>query len=72
MSRSLHSVLVLTLALCPLSVFGQTPTSKPDEAGWKKLFDGKSLDGWKAADFGGEGKVARQGRCRSSWSRARR
>ncbi len=28
-----------------------------DEAGWKKLFDGKSLDGWRACDFYGAGKV---------------
>lgn len=28
-----------------------------DGAGWKKLFDGKSLDGWKACGFYGEGKV---------------
>ncbi len=27
------------------------------EAGWRKLFDGKSLDGWKACGFYGEGKV---------------
>jgi hypothetical protein len=56
MSRS-PQVVVLTLVLFPLSLSGQTPTPKPDEAGWKKLFDGKSLDGWKAADFAGAGKV---------------
>jgi hypothetical protein len=28
-----------------------------DKDGWKTLFDGKTLDGWKAAQFGGEGKV---------------
>ena len=35
------------------------PAQRPgtDEAGWKKLFDGKSLDGWKATDFFGAGKV---------------
>jgi hypothetical protein len=27
-------------------------------AGWKSLFDGKSLDGWKQADFGPDGKVS--------------
>src|SRR5262245_19591282 len=57
MTRSLHPVLVLSLALCPVSLFGQTSAPKPDEAGWRKLFDGKSLDGWKAADFTGAGKV---------------
>ena len=25
--------------------------------GWKSLFDGKTLTGWKAPDFGGQGKV---------------
>jgi hypothetical protein len=28
-----------------------------DKAGWKKLFDGRSLDGWKASDFFGKGRV---------------
>ncbi len=30
---------------------------KPRDRGWKKLFDGKTLKGWKPARFGGEGKV---------------
>jgi hypothetical protein len=35
------------------------PAAKADKAGWKELFDGKSLDNWKSSDFGGgEGKVA--------------
>lgn len=25
--------------------------------GWKTLFDGKSLDGWKSTEFGGEGEI---------------
>jgi hypothetical protein len=29
----------------------------PDKAGWKTLFDGKTLSGWKSTQFGGEGKV---------------
>jgi len=28
-----------------------------DAAGWQSLFDGKTLDGWKITDFGGEGEV---------------
>jgi hypothetical protein len=28
-----------------------------DETGWKALFDKKSLDGWKSADYFGSGKV---------------
>jgi hypothetical protein len=34
------------------------PAERPgDEAGWRKLFDGKTLEGWKACDFYGAGKV---------------
>lgn len=33
-------------------------TAASDKDGWKKLFDGKSLDGWKASDFVAAGKVA--------------
>ncbi len=33
---------------------GQGPKAS---AGWKELFDGKSLDGWKASDFFRAGKV---------------
>jgi len=33
-----------------------TPTA-PDPYQWKDLFDGKTLAGWKATHFGGEGKV---------------
>ncbi len=30
---------------------------EPPPAAWKKLFDGKTLKGWKTAQFGGEGNV---------------
>ncbi len=33
------------------------PAAGKDEAGWKALFDKKSLDGWKSADFYAAGKV---------------
>jgi hypothetical protein len=37
----------------------KTPTkADKDKAGWKTLFDGKSLAGWKEAKFGGEGDVS--------------
>jgi 3-keto-disaccharide hydrolase len=56
--------LVLPFALAappPVSWAGdpsKAAAGKSDEkAGWKKLFDGKSLDGWKSADFFGPGKV---------------
>ena len=38
----------------------QSADSKPE---WKSLFDGKSLDGWKSAAFGGEGEVAVKDKC---------
>jgi hypothetical protein len=30
---------------------------KPDPYAWKVLFDGKTLEGWKAPTFGGQGEV---------------
>ena len=35
------------------------PTDKPaaEQPKWRDLLDGKSLEGWKATNFGGEGKV---------------
>jgi hypothetical protein len=33
------------------------PAAKADPKAWKDLFDGKTLKGWKATDFGGQGKV---------------
>ena len=48
----------------PREVVQQKDAVNPKEAGsskeagaWKPLFNGKSLDGWKAAEFGGEGEV---------------
>jgi hypothetical protein len=60
-------ILVLTLGL-PLAAgepaeragkaTGKAPPgAAKDGAGWKALFDGKTLDGWKSTDFGGRGKV---------------
>ncbi len=31
--------------------------AEEEAAGWKPLFDGRSLDGWKPTPFGGEGEV---------------
>jgi hypothetical protein len=42
----------------PSAKQAQKPASDPYQ--WKDLFDGKTLTGWKAAHFGGEGKVAVQ------------
>ena len=39
----------LLLTICVLSA---------DKPAWQSLFDGKSLDGWKVAEFGGDGEVS--------------
>ena len=38
----------IVLALCVLTA---------DKPAWQPLFDGKSLDGWKVVEFGGDGEV---------------
>lgn len=35
----------------------EKPAEKKDPHAWQDLFDGKTLKGWKAPKFGGEGKV---------------
>ena len=52
--RAIGFVLLLTLLL---SANGPAADPPKDDAGWKDLFDGKSLDGWKACDFYAPGKV---------------
>jgi hypothetical protein len=37
---------------------GKKPATEKDRAGWKALFDGKTLANWKATNFGGEGEVS--------------
>lgn len=37
--------------------------SQPDQYAWRSLFDGKSLKGWKAPQFGGEGEVTVKDGC---------
>lgn len=49
---------VLTSALASHSVFtADPPPAKSGKEAWKPLFDGKTLDGWKVADFDRSGKV---------------
>ena len=47
----------LAVAFVPLIQAQQPGPDAKDEAGWKDLFDKKSLDGWKVSDFSGPGKV---------------
>lgn len=49
--------LVPIAAIVPLAAQDK-PAAKDDaNVKWESLFDGKSLEGWKAANFGGEGEV---------------
>ncbi|HYT88892.1 MAG TPA: DUF1080 domain-containing protein [Gemmataceae bacterium] len=55
-------VTVLALCLSSLTLAGEKDKKSPtkgekDKVAWKSLFDGKSLAGWKATNFGGEGEV---------------
>ena len=53
-------------AVCLLFVFASAsvaeepkPAAQPaDKENWVSLFDGKTLEGWKSTDFGGQGEVA--------------
>src|SRR5579885_2307052 len=49
--------LLASLSVLALPLAGGEPGAAKDKAGWKALFDKKSLDGWKAADYYGAGKV---------------
>lgn len=50
--------LALTLFACTLTAGAADKPAATAKAGWKTLFDGKTLTGWKAADYAGEGKIA--------------
>ncbi len=54
--RPLATGFALILVLLPSGSCRPADAPK-DDAGWKDLFDGKSLDGWKACDFYAPGKV---------------
>jgi hypothetical protein len=41
-----------TILTCGIVTLLFSATCVADEGGWQSLFDGKSLDGWKAADHG--------------------
>jgi hypothetical protein len=48
----------LATALLASAVAGE-----PGPKQWRKLFDGRTLEGWKAANFGGEGEVRVEDGC---------
>ncbi len=56
-NRLRHFRWLICLALSPALLFAQTEPSKPtaaqpDQSGWIRLFDGKTLSGWTAPDPG--------------------
>jgi hypothetical protein len=67
LARLISWALALALGLLPLATFccsrgladppAPPPTKDKEKADWKSLFDGKSLDGWKSADYFGAGPV---------------
>src|ERR1017187_2080406 len=51
--RAVRVALLACMAWTPSSIEAQPATSP----GWKPLFDGKSLEGWRETPFSGRGKV---------------
>ena len=47
----------ILLVLGTLGIGAQAPAAKPDEPGWKPLFDGKTLANWQTTKFSGDGGV---------------
>lgn len=50
-------LLAATVAFAACSVSARAQVPKPDKEGWYSLFNGKTLDGWKAAEFPKDFKV---------------
>jgi len=50
-------LLIATLLLTASNEINHVGAQKADPGGWKSLFDGKSLKGWKSTNFGGEADV---------------
>src|ERR1700726_2348037 len=57
---NLFRIATILVCIMPAPPAADEPTkdSKKEKANWTKLFDGKSLAGWKATNFGGEGEVS--------------
>ncbi|MFO0969092.1 MAG: DUF1080 domain-containing protein [Gemmataceae bacterium] len=54
----LNRFFVVACCLVAVPALSSAGDKKPAIKGeWKPLFDGKTLDGWKVANFGGEGEV---------------
>jgi hypothetical protein len=57
LSYALTLALSLFLTAAASAQEAKTKAPASDKDGWQALFDGKSLEGWKIASFGGEGEV---------------
>ncbi len=57
MKRTSVAAALSALALGALLLAKEPAPPKKDKGGWKKLFDGKTMGGWKVADFFGKGKA---------------
>jgi len=58
-SMMVNGILATTMIVLGGRLAGEAAGAEPTEPGdWKPLFDGKTLAGWKATEFGGEGGVA--------------
>ena len=56
--RRMTGLLCVAMAMGLCACNGQLATGKPtDQTQWRPLFDGKTLTGWKAPEWGGSGKV---------------
>lgn len=54
----LRTALVLFLPIAfSLAVQAEDPKPAAEKVKWESLFDGKTLEGWKSTDFGGQGEV---------------
>ena len=53
----LKRLVLLGAVFASFSFLGFAGQPEKDKPAWKSLFDGKTLDGWKKTNFGGEGAV---------------
>src|SRR5262245_58332116 len=56
MIRRFFAVQILSLLM--LATAAAQESAPAGQGGWQPLFDGKSLEGWKVTEFGGEGEVS--------------
>jgi hypothetical protein len=52
-----HAFTLALSLLLPSLLLADEPKAAAQKEKWESLFDGKSLEGWKVTDFGGEGEV---------------